>query len=524
MKHLRRFLFAVLLLAGMACDAQAGVPVAPSLYRASVLAEAGRHADALFVLRQLDEQALSDSQLLNQVLGNIYLAIGRPERALAFLEEAEMHALDDAPLLVQRAQAHLKLGQLKEARKLTMAALRADAESTEAELVLALIAFRSGDGKAGRDRMAKLQDKHPDSALATVTQARYLVATGDTQSALRVLDTYTRAAGPVAAVLDYEGGLQFQIGDKQRGIQLRRRAASLYAERGEQFRSDVAVAWLEVNDPAAAAPEAAPRPAPKADAEADTQRPAAKADPQGADKPVARTGPKRVPVPAQETLPAIQPFPFPAGVTINGGSGFVIDGGRKVVTNRHVIDGGREVAVRTGLGEVIAARVIYTSTSDDIAILALAKPLPAERAVPNDGYAKPETGRQVVVMGYPLWYILGESSPSLTNGMVSKASGMRDDLATFQLTAKINRGNSGGPVFDLYGNVVGITVGKLDTKKISQEEGFIPEDVNFAIHIDRLPAIANAQRRTVDSKEAPLSPEDLYKLMLGRVVMVATYK
>ena len=524
MKRLRRFLFAILLCASATCHVQAGTMApAPSLYRASVLAEAGRHADALAVLRQLDEDALADGYQLNQLLGSIYLAIGRPERALVFLEEADLHALDDAALLVQRAQAHLKLGQLNEARKLATAALRADAEPAEAELVLALIAFRSGDARAGRDRMSTLSDRVPDSAAATIAEARYLVATGDTLSALRVLETHTRNAGPVAAVLDHEGELQFRFGDKQRGIALRRRAASLYAESGERFRGDVAAAWLEVNDPTApAAPAPRATPAPKADT--DNERAQARTAPESTDKPAAKPGPRRVPAPAQEAMPAIQRFPFPAGVTITGGSGFVIDAGRKVVTNRHVIDGGKEVAVRTGLGEVIPARVIYTSSSDDIAILALDKPLPAERAIPNDAYAKPETGRQVVVMGYPLWYILGESSPSLTNGMVSKASGMRDDLATFQLTAKINKGNSGGPVFDLYGNVVGITVGKLDTRKISQEEGFVPEDVNFAIHIDRLPAIANTKRRGVDSNDAPLSPEDLYKLMLGRVVMVATYK
>jgi S1-C subfamily serine protease len=89
---------------------------------------------------------------------------------------------------------------------------------------------------------------------------------------------------------------------------------------------------------------------------------------------------------------------------------------------------------------------------------------------------------------------------------------------------KINKGNSGGPVFDMAGNVVGITVGKLDSKKIQDEQGFMPEDVNFVIHIDRLPKITNA---SVDGKEqntVELNTEELYQVMLGKVVMVATYK
>jgi S1-C subfamily serine protease len=217
-------------------------------------------------------------------------------------------------------------------------------------------------------------------------------------------------------------------------------------------------------------------------------------------------------------------FPFPDGVMITGGSGFIVDGGKKIVTNRHVVEGGKEFAIRTGLGEVIKAKVIFISKTDDLAVLELDKALPADRAIPSNSYSKPRVGRNVVVMGYPLWYVLGEGSPSLTNGLVSKRTGMGDDLGTFQLTAKVNKGNSGGPVFDMAGNVVGITVGKLDSKKIQDEQGFVPEDVNFAIHIDRLPKITNA---SVDGKEpntVELNTEELYQVMLGKVVMVATYK
>jgi len=209
---------------------------------------------------------------------------------------------------------------------------------------------------------------------------------------------------------------------------------------------------------------------------------------------------------------------------ITGGSGFVVDGGRKIVTNRHVVEGGKEFAVRTGLGEIIKARLLFLSPTDDIAVLELEKPLAADRAIPANAYAKPGVGRNVVVMGYPLWSVLGEGSPSLTNGMVSKRTGLQDDKGTFQLTAKVNKGNSGGPVFDLNGRVVGITVGKLDTKKLQDDQGNTPEDVNFAIHVDRLPALANIQIDNKAAMGAELGTEELYQAMLGKVVMVATYK
>jgi serine protease Do len=96
-------------------------------------------------------------------------------------------------------------------------------------------------------------------------------------------------------------------------------------------------------------------------------------------------------------------------------------------------------------------------------------------------------------------------------------------FGTFQVTAKVNKGNSGGPVFDMRGNVVGITVGKLDLKKISDDQGFLPEYVNFAIHVDRLPKLLGVSADQGELKEE-LSAEELYQAMVGKVVMVATYK
>lgn len=100
-------------------------------------------------------------------------------------------------------------------------------------------------------------------------------------------------------------------------------------------------------------------------------------------------------------------LPFPAGVTTVGGSGVIVDKGRKVFTNRHVIEGRREFAIRTGLGEVIKARLVFTSSTDDLAVLALVKPLPAERTISNYYFIKPKVGRNVVVKGYPPWFVHG---------------------------------------------------------------------------------------------------------------------
>ena len=96
----------------------------------------------------------------------------------------------------------------------------------------------------------------------------------------------------------------------------------------------------------------------------------------------------------------------------------------------------------------------------------------------------------------------------------------------FQLTAKINRGNSGGPVFDMRGHLVGLTMGKLDNEALRLSEGIMPEDVNFAIQADRIRAALTVQQDPLTPAMASeidglKLPEQIYREMLGRVVIVA---
>ena len=352
--------------------------------------------------------------------------------------------------------------------------------------------------------MQALLKQRPDSEGVAIAYSKYLTLTGDSAGSKSILERFSARNANAAAVRNQLGDLEFKSGNQAAALQLKMAAANLYEKQGDVFRRDVTQAWLEVNSPPA--PQAV---LPEAKAVAQQSREAKSVAPLVVDK---------------DFVPPVKRFPFPAGVMITGGSGFIVDGGRKIVTNRHVVEGGKEFAVRTGLGEIIKARLLFLSPTDDLAVLELEKPLPADRAIPANAYAKPGVGRNVVVMGYPLWSVLGEGSPSLTNGMVSKRTGMQDDKGTFQLTAKVNKGNSGGPVFDLSGHVVGITVGKLDTKKFQDDQGFVPEDVNFAIHVDRLPPIANIQLVNNAAPTPELGTEELYQVMLGKVVMVATYK
>lgn len=478
------------------------------LRQAAVYVEAERLKDAIAILKTLYPSNTGQASDVSLLTGQMYLAIDRAAKALEYFEDAEALAPERFDAAMGAAQAHLRLGQFGQARLLVQSARRLDPDSPEPDLILAAIALRTGNPADAAAQMQALVLQRPESDAVSLAFARYLVLTGDSAAAKRSAQTFIDHHASAASVHDYLADLEFKSGNATAPLSHKHMAATLYEKQGNAFKRDVAYAWLAANGGAAPlAPNATPPGAREAPPQPGRSPPAQAAS-----------------MPDRDLLPPPQRFPFPVGVLITGGSGFIVDGGRKIVTNRHVVAGGKAFAVRTGLGEILQARLVFVSSSDDLAVLELDDPLPPERAIAANAYAKPGVGRNVVVMGYPLWSVLGEGSPSLTNGMVSKRTGLMEDKKTFQLTAKVNKGNSGGPVFDLSGRVVGITVGKLDTKKFQDEQGYMPEDVNFAIHVDRLPPIANVQVDNSPARGQELGTEALYQAMLGKVVMVATYK
>jgi S1-C subfamily serine protease len=554
MKSLIKYSLSLLLtLCGLCAFAVLAADGKPDpLTRASIFIDAGRLKDAVALLKTHEPADPKEAQQVTLLMGKIYLAIDRPAKALELFQSVDEQLPFNLDVVMGAAHASLKLGRFVDARKYANDAAKIDMESAEPELLLALIEQRTGQTADANARMEKLLRKRPGSESHVLAYARYLVSAGEQIKAMKTLQVFRESHPKAAQVLDQLGELEFSFGSRPAALDLKREAAKSYANQGDEYRVRVIQSWVEDNIVARAAPqrdtemskpifptEPSPESAPKVEADPQASAPPNSSPnvqpdvqpnlpPKAAEKKEPPTPVEQKPKLAKFTDPdvnlPVQRFPFPRGVTITGGSGFIVDEGRKIVTNKHVIEGGKEFAIRTGLGEVIRAKVVFISQTDDLAILELHKPLPADRAIPAAAYSKPRVGRDVVVMGYPLWYILGEGSPSLTNGVVSKGTGMGDDRHTFQLTAKVNKGNSGGPVFDLNGNVVGITVGKLDSQKINQEQGFVPEDINFAIHVDRLPPMAKVSLKAEGLSEKPVSPETLYQMMLGRVVMVATYK
>jgi serine protease Do len=150
------------------------------------------------------------------------------------------------------------------------------------------------------------------------------------------------------------------------------------------------------------------------------------------------------------------------------GSGFVISEDGYIVTNNHVIDGADEIKVEFYSGETLDAKLVGTDPNTDIALLKVEsdEPLPFVKFGDSD---KMRVGDWVMAMGNPL----GQGF-SVSAGIVSARnralSGSYDDF--IQTDAAINRGNSGGPLFNLDGQVIGVNTAILSPNGGSIGIGF----------------------------------------------------
>ena len=126
------------------------------------------------------------------------------------------------------------------------------------------------------------------------------------------------------------------------------------------------------------------------------------------------------------------------------------------MTNLHVVGSAKSVRVSFPGGESYTGIVIARDANNDIAILALRGMSAKQEGFNVNLGAQIEPGMTVHPIAYPL-----DSGIGIVAGQVSSATGLDQNIAKFTMTAPINEGNSGGPVIDAYGNLVGIAQGGL---------------------------------------------------------------
>ena len=158
----------------------------------------------------------------------------------------------------------------------------------------------------------------------------------------------------------------------------------------------------------------------------------------------------------------------------SGGTGFIVNDAGLVVTNKHVIQGANSINLRLVNGDRFTASVVGGHATLDLAYLLIGSDAQFEPIAVGDSDAV-RVGELVIIIGFPIAAELG-AEPTVSQGIVSaKRNGL------IQTDAPVNPGNSGGPMLDQFGNVVGVVV-----SRIAQSGGSDIAGIGFAIPINEV--------------------------------------
>jgi S1-C subfamily serine protease len=203
------------------------------------------------------------------------------------------------------------------------------------------------------------------------------------------------------------------------------------------------------------------------------------------------------------------------------GTGFVISANGHVVTNQHVVHGCvGDIQGNLGGEAPVKLRLVSSDQTNDLALLQAPSPF-KDIATIRD---KPvHSGDSVVAIGYPFHGML-TSDFTVTTGIVSSLSGIMNDTRYLQISAAVQPGNSGGPLLDADGQIVGMVAAKLDALKIARATGDIPENINFAIKTGMLRDFLDNSAvtyQTATETKGELKTSDIAKNARGFTLLIS---
>ena len=199
--------------------------------------------------------------------------------------------------------------------------------------------------------------------------------------------------------------------------------------------------------------------------------------------------------------------------SVASGTGFFINRSGHILSNNHVVDSCTTVKVHYK-GNAKAVKILAIDRANDLSLM-------KSDVNPDDVFAiskeDAELMEEIWVAGYPFGKVVS-SSVKINKGNINALTGIGDNYSNFQTDAPMQPGNSGGPIINQKGNVVGVAVAKLDYIKIIEDFGAIPEGTNFGIKSSTVQQFIKANN--VNSASTNLM--DMSNKDLGKKIQKAT--
>ncbi|MFC5757786.1 trypsin-like peptidase domain-containing protein [Rhizobium sp. GCM10022189] len=209
-----------------------------------------------------------------------------------------------------------------------------------------------------------------------------------------------------------------------------------------------------------------------------------------------------------------------AGSPTSSGTGFAVTPDGWLLTNAHVVQSCKRIEVK-GRGDAADPRI---DAANDLALIKINSSQPLKPLVFRR--APTRLGEDIVAVGFPLATLLADSV-KVTTGNVNALAGLRNDTRYIQISTPIQPGNSGGPVVDRDGFVMGITSATL-SKGVADEIGITAQNVNFAIRASVADLFLQSQSIAGQSgdraaDQQPISTADLADKVTPSVFQILCY-
>jgi S1-C subfamily serine protease len=172
--------------------------------------------------------------------------------------------------------------------------------------------------------------------------------------------------------------------------------------------------------------------------------------------------------------------PNSEGYVTELGTAFAVDSSNSYVTAYHVVDGAKKIGIHCAGHDTAVARVQSLDFGNDLALLqADAKANAFLDLAPSDSAS---IGDHVFTVGFPTPDLLGVD-PKYTDGAVSSLTGLADTKSLMQITVPVQPGNSGGPLMDVEGRVVGVVTSSAAVQSFYHHTGTLPQNINWAVPV-----------------------------------------
>ena len=481
--------------------------------------------NAVKLLGKIEIQNENEEEQINLLFGDIYLKINQPSKAEQFYEKAFMTTDENIESLTFIGLAEVKLaqGNLTEAIDYSEKSMFINSDRIRPKLILATAKYRLGEVDESNDILNDLYNSNKNNSQVNLALSDYYLSIGQTFKSISILEEYLRLNPTNFEIMDHIGSLYWFDKNKDKALEYKFKVFKYYQKIRNRKKSKEIKNWIESIEPDYFTKKSKRSKLSKENKEKNKKIEKKKKEKelveneelnkkeeqeikQHEEEEIKNYNQKKI-------IPNYEEFEF----AINGnGSGFIVGNGKYVITNNHVIEKAKRVAVRNGIGKVSNARVLKTSEKYDLAILQLETPYPSEYSIKAVDFEVPKFGDDVISIGYP-GIGMTYDKPTITQGIISKV--FNDDVGVFMTTAATNSGNSGGPIFNLKGNLVGVTFAKLAKVKYLISEGDIPTDMGYAIKSNLIKKVFEHEKNP-EIKTASYNKVEIYERMLPSVVLV----